>query len=199
MILYTLFLLVLLVPGAARIGVRHLVLHEIPDAREPPAAAFAEVRLNARVQGAVRYQAVPIGEGARAKQTGVGLLPGVRPLVDLQLALPVETLAAEFAGQVLFRVVDAHVGLAGVVARELLLADAALEEGAPAAVRFVVYLEHRFLFEFLAAFFADVYVLLPRDALVEDVPVRAEGVYVGKDLVTAVMASYDKKKTDIYS
>lgn len=95
----------------------------------------------------------------------------MRPLVDLQLTLPVESLAAEFTGQVLLRVVDPHVGLARVIAGEFLLADIALEEGAFAAVRFVVYLKDGLLFELLAALFADVDVLLPGDAAVEYVRV----------------------------
>lgn len=114
------------------------VLYQISNARKTRAAALAQVRLNPRVQTAVRNQTFPVRERLGTVQTLERLLPRVAPLVYLQLPFPPEALPAEFAQELFLGIVDAHVRPTRVDGAEALSAHLTLEAGPLAAVVLLV-------------------------------------------------------------
>lgn len=114
------------------------------------------MRFDPSVQAAVRQQTFPVSKRLGAIQTSERLLSRVPPLVYLQLAHPVETLAAVLAQQFLFWIVHLHVGPFRVDGRKVLLANLALEQGSCTAVILLVMLHQGLLFKFLPALVADV-------------------------------------------
>lgn len=94
-LLFTKFGTVFFVPNTTGGRMRHPVLEQVADARKSRSACLTQVWLDSSMQAAVCYQALSVCERFRAIETVEWLLTSVAPLVDLQLAFPPKSLAAE--------------------------------------------------------------------------------------------------------
>lgn len=79
--------------------------------------------LNARVNGTVGYQALPIGECLWTIQTCERLFARMTPLVDLQLPFPMKSLWAKFTQQFFLAFVYPQMIIARMFARENFVTD----------------------------------------------------------------------------